>query len=434
MKKDATFSGVGVKALAAGGHVKAAQSAEAGDLDLINEYALVPLKAADVSVYTMQVANDQVDRDGERFTVEVLHDFAASLVGKALLEGHDWGPVGIGRFFKAWVESQNGVTWLMAKAYLLNEDEDAAEMITKLNGGVASFVSVGFYCPDRVQVQDATGAAYGEYRRGPNGEPGEAIEASMVFLGAQYDAAVVKGITDRLTAERAKAHKSAGAWAVVKEFASRLLGKQGRVLSEANLSRLRTALDLSEQSCSMMDKVIASALPVMPEDMPKPMDEPMPMPETAQAIPAPPLVGKSETVEAPAPATTQDKGEDEMTPEQIAALKAELLAGLKVMVDEAMAKVSETFDAKVAEFSAKVAAVEAEQKEIDESVKALAEDTSVEELGSKIIDRIENIELHLGAPRVSEEPAPKTEGEKKPEAKANKGVFGKLIVPAELRA
>jgi hypothetical protein len=163
---------------------------------LINRHSLKPLAATDVETYTFRVCNDQVDRDGERFSLEILHDFADSLPGKGLLEAHEWGAPGVGMFYKAWVENLDGVNWVMAKCYLPRAAKDSADAITKIDSGIAKWVSIGFYAPRQVGVNGVQ-----EYRRGLNGEKGESLECSLVFLGAQYQAGIVKSLQRRVLRE-----------------------------------------------------------------------------------------------------------------------------------------------------------------------------------------------------------------------------------------
>jgi len=249
----APFSGIGLKVTGLQKVVAYGAPSDA-DLELINKFALKPLTAKDVSVYTLQVCNDQIDRDDERFSLEVLGDFSATLPGKGLLEGHQWGPVGVGLFYKSWVENIGGVNWVIGQCYLPKASEESAEMIVKLDAGIAKWVSIGFYAPCRMPIygnttdevddkasqsggpvypsvigqpsfdMDSIGREYEciEYQRGPDGEKGESLECSLVFLGSQYDAAVVKSMTSRL---------------------EDAVAKDGRVLNGKNLAKLKAARD-----------------------------------------------------------------------------------------------------------------------------------------------------------------------------------------------
>jgi len=399
----APFSGVGVK-LAPEQRIKSVGQATPEDMVLINAFALEPLTAKDVCVYTMKVANDAIDRDGERFNLDCLTDFATTLPGKGLLEAHEWGPVGIGLFFQAWVEADSGTNWLMGKCYLLKADEEAAEMIVKINGGVAKWVSIGFHCPDRVMIQQQDGAMYHEYRRGPQGEPCESLEASLVFLGAQYDASVVKSMTATLEA------KVKGITANTED------NKQSRLV-----------------------KAFASLLTtVFGEDVKTPGK----LPETEQAAPT-------------VPATT----EDEMNEKDIKDLVAAAVAAGKVEIVALIDEVKAAIDTAKAEFGTQVKAVTDQVSALDVSVKAVKPE-AVAELGTKvaaletgvkefetagglIMDRIEGVEAILGmataddgsdvdpAAVAATVPVPAKVADASP--KTAKAVFGNTIIPAELR-
>jgi hypothetical protein len=192
--KDPRFDGYGAKAFdLSGGGIKAVGEPSPTDMAAINRLALKELQHSEVAVFDLRVCSNQVDRDSERFSEEVLEDFVATLPGKSLLEGHDWGPVGIGRFFAAQLAEDGPVTWLMGRCYLDRQDAESATMIRRMETGIAWADSIGFYAPDRVMVMGPDGTPlFSEYRRGPNGEKAETIEVSLVFLGAQYDAAVAK--------------------------------------------------------------------------------------------------------------------------------------------------------------------------------------------------------------------------------------------------
>jgi hypothetical protein len=174
------------------------------DLKLIQGLALVPVKAEDVAVYTARVASTQIDRDRERFSVELLQDYAETFPGKALLVGHPWmfgdmAQVPTGRVFKAWTQQEGDDTWLFASFYF-DASAKTQELIGKINLGIVSYVSIGYFAPQYVEHYDSkTGNFdYVDLMRGPNGEKGEALELSLVFLGSQKDAYLVKSAVKAL--------------------------------------------------------------------------------------------------------------------------------------------------------------------------------------------------------------------------------------------
>ena len=112
----------------------------------------------------------------------MLQDFAETLPGKSVLVAHQWGPPGVGRVYRA-VAHQDGVMWLTAGWYVPTAGNEA--MIRDIELGIASFVSIGFFAPQRVDVYGADGEfLYSEFRRGLDGEKAEAIRARGGRRGA----------------------------------------------------------------------------------------------------------------------------------------------------------------------------------------------------------------------------------------------------------
>lgn len=216
----------------------------------INNYALVPLTADQVHVRRYLMAHNFIDRDNERFAEALLDDFAQTLPGKGFfVEGHpsSWngksGP-GEGRFFDASAEEMTpeafaqitgetpkmpdnimSVKVLWGEAYILRLDSNA-DTLAKIDGGIYAFTSIGFKAP-YFEVTDGRGnLIHGEYR-----PKGEALEGSLVWLGAQPGAAAMKqnkqdsgkaGITEK------------GGKDDMKEFLKNLGGRLKKDLTEEN--------------------------------------------------------------------------------------------------------------------------------------------------------------------------------------------------------
>jgi len=89
-----------------GNIIKQAGDPTDGEWETIKGFMVNPDKfqKEDVAAYEVKLANNIVDRDGERFHEDVLKSFRDTLVGKAFLIGHRWGPPGRGRFFSANIE------------------------------------------------------------------------------------------------------------------------------------------------------------------------------------------------------------------------------------------------------------------------------------------------------------------------------------------
>lgn len=179
----------------------------AGDDQLakINQLALEPLSADQVYVRRFLVAHNGIDRDRERFNDELLEQFAATLPGKGMfLDGHPggWngsGAPGSGRWFDAGTELMSpaefkqltgeeirlpdGISQVKAlwgESYLLKDISYIDEWTKLIDAGIVSFVSIGFTAPRKSITDDNGNYLHGEYY--PNGE---ALEASLVWLGAQ---------------------------------------------------------------------------------------------------------------------------------------------------------------------------------------------------------------------------------------------------------
>lgn len=173
-------------------------------LEKINGYALTPLTEEQVYARKYLMAHNGIDRDVERFSDELLDDFAATLSGKGFfVAGHpsSWsgtGGPGEGRFFNAYTEQMTPeqfaaltgeqiklpdgtmtVKVLWGESYVLKLDSNK-DTIAKIDAGIYSFVSIGFKAPYVEITDDRGNFLYGEYK-----SKGEALEGSLVWLGAQ---------------------------------------------------------------------------------------------------------------------------------------------------------------------------------------------------------------------------------------------------------
>ena len=107
----------------------------AAELELINAYTRKPLKAEEVFVFSVVLCDNDVDRDGERFTVEALFALEKLFVGKTGIFDHDPSAKNqTARIFSCRVEAVPGRKTatgddyfrLKARAYMpLNEDTRA---------------------------------------------------------------------------------------------------------------------------------------------------------------------------------------------------------------------------------------------------------------------------------------------------------------------
>ena len=175
----------------------------------INSYALVELKQEDVFARKMLLAHNAIDRDNERFPEDLLEDYAKTLPGKSALFGHRRPDPGEGLFFDAYTETMSPeefkeltgekatlpeevteVKVLWSWFYMMTIEENK-KTIANIDGGIYRHVSIGFRAADIISVKkDQNGPVlYWEYVG-----PGEALEGSLVWLGAQNGATIQKSV------------------------------------------------------------------------------------------------------------------------------------------------------------------------------------------------------------------------------------------------
>ena len=188
------------------------KSLTAEQLAKINTYARKALTTEQVAYVPLLMAHNGIDRDVERFNEELLAEFAQKLPGKGFfVEGHPggWsgsGGPGEGLHFDSRVqqmtpaefkeltgediklpEGTDTVHALMSDAYILALDSNK-DTRAKIDAGIIRFSSIGFKAPFYSITDDNGNHIYGEYR-----PKGEALEGSLVWLGAQPGAGVMKG-------------------------------------------------------------------------------------------------------------------------------------------------------------------------------------------------------------------------------------------------
>jgi hypothetical protein len=237
MKRKATFkgdvtrsafigtAGAGYKALSAVSANSAPRELTDEQLAKINTFARKPLAKEQVHYTPLLMAHNGIDRDNERFNEELLANFAQTLPGKGFfVQGHPGGysgkgGPGEGLYFAARVEDitpdefkaltgetlklPEGITQgkaLFADAYVLALDSNA-DTRAKIDAGIIRFASIGFKAPLFDITDERGNYIYGEYRSG-----GEAREGSLVWLGAQPGAGVIKSVQDDPTKQTEERH------------------------------------------------------------------------------------------------------------------------------------------------------------------------------------------------------------------------------------
>lgn len=193
--------------------IKSAGVPSADQLSNIHNLTLAEFPADQLYVRTFALAHNAIDRDDEVFDESLLADFARTLPGKGLFIKHpsgwdgDSGP-GKGRWFEAevvrmgldeartllrtptlqWPPGVNTAAILMAGAYLVRTDSNK-DLLTEIDAGIVSDVSIGFNAKNGGHILDEAGREMQSRRLT---SPGEALEGSLVWLGAQPGARAIK--------------------------------------------------------------------------------------------------------------------------------------------------------------------------------------------------------------------------------------------------
>ena len=246
--------------------MKAAGDPTAAQLAAIRAYTLRDFKAEELVVREFVLAHNAIDRDNEVMDESLLADFARTIPGKGTYINHpaswrsDGGPAE-GRVFGARLERMSfevlrepglkfppdraEATLLYTEAYFVRTPDNEA-LLLKMDAGIAGDVSIGFNAADIVPIRDAEGRELRAYRWVG---PGEALEQSLVWLGALKDAGAtknasretdvdkdtenkIKGLETDRDQHKAAAEKNAGAAALVAGIKS-ALGDNAALLDDA---------------------------------------------------------------------------------------------------------------------------------------------------------------------------------------------------------
>lgn len=120
----------------------------AGELEAIRAVGASPSVTADeLFVFSVDLCDDRIDRDGERFDTATLREFAPMFVGKTGIFDHEWSAKGqTARLFGCEaVEEDDGAggvrTVLRGRAYMLRAGNE--QLIREIEAGIKREVSVG---------------------------------------------------------------------------------------------------------------------------------------------------------------------------------------------------------------------------------------------------------------------------------------------------
>ncbi len=196
--KSKATTGAGAKSLLA--------APDSIQLAAINKFANRELVAEEVFVGQMRLANNCIDRDNERFSEFTLQGFADTIVRKTLLLDHDRNVnrSAIGKFFAVEVEKlpllqavtetgenlrlPDGImeAHFLSPWFYIPKKGISEQDLTRLEAGIFDFVSIGFAAERLVPITDGQGTTlFHEYQG-----KGQATEGSIVYLGAQFGAAI----------------------------------------------------------------------------------------------------------------------------------------------------------------------------------------------------------------------------------------------------
>lgn len=196
---------------------KAASAPTPEQLTAINAHTLREMTAEQIVVREYILAHNAIDRDKECFAPVLLDDFARSLPGKGVFsEGHPSGWSGTGgpaegKVFAAtsermsidaakiqlrdaklvWPPDATEAVLLKASAYFVKTPANESFLL-KTDAGIGCDVSIGFSASQPERLKDSNGIGLDVWRWNA---PGEALELSHVWLGAQPGARATKSAT-----------------------------------------------------------------------------------------------------------------------------------------------------------------------------------------------------------------------------------------------
>lgn len=255
----------------------AAGAPREGELELINGYTRRALTADEVYVFSLVLCDNDVDRDGERFTLDALYALEGLFVGKTGIVDHNPSALNqCARIISCAVRREEGKATadgealysLTARAYIPRTTQGEA-LIAQLEGGILKEVSVGCavgrvqcsICGEELSVcAHRKGERYGgKLCVGELCDPYDAYEFSFVAVPSQRAAGVTK-------AYRGKED-------TVEDILKRLGGEQGATFSKPECERLLGYLDALKQSAkdgvyyrsSLVAEVLRLSAAVQPE-------------------------------------------------------------------------------------------------------------------------------------------------------------------------
>lgn len=249
----------------------------AEELELINKYTRRTLGADEAYVFTVALCDNEVDRDGERFTAESLFALEKLFVGRTGIFDHEPSAKNqAARIFSCRVERVEGRKTALGDDYLrlsarayIPVNESSRALIDAIDSGIIKEVSVGCsvgrtrcsVCgQDICSCGHRKGEVYsGRLCAGELTEPRDAYEWSFVAVPAQREAGVIK------SAKRKDMD--------MEEILKRIEAREGFELSGGDCEKLLGYLDNLKQSAkdgvyyreSLTAEVLRLSAAVQPE-------------------------------------------------------------------------------------------------------------------------------------------------------------------------
>ena len=253
------------------------------EMKLIGQYTRKEISPEDIYVFSLILCDNEIDRDGERFSIEALEKLATLFPGKTGIFDHSMrGKDQTSRIFEVKTVTDTAkktsagenYTYLEAKAYMVRTEKNA-DLIAEIDAGIKKEASVGcsvsrIICSicsaDRRHggCEHIKGKAYGtSVCHDILTDPTDAYEWSFVAVPAQKAAGVIRksfrpeGTENNAVSELmefGREYKSEMTCEIIKRAAVSLpaldaetLGEICKNLSVAQLKALREALAVGKR-------------------------------------------------------------------------------------------------------------------------------------------------------------------------------------------
>ena len=121
------------------------------ELEQIHQFSRKELTAEEVYTFSVRLCDNEIDRDGERFSPQALETLAEKFVGKSGIFDHEWSARGqTARIYRAEVVREPEATtragdplcYVKGYAYMLRTEANR-DLIAEIDAGIKREVSVG---------------------------------------------------------------------------------------------------------------------------------------------------------------------------------------------------------------------------------------------------------------------------------------------------